>query len=127
MQKPQQVLLDASAVLAWLQQEPGSEVVDAVLDQALISTVNAAEVVHKLISKGATADRAWKIFDQICLTTVDFNFEMSRTSSQYSGTKGLSLGDRACLGTASTLGIQVLSSDQRWADLGFPQVRMIRP
>ena len=126
MGKPQ-AILDASAVLAWLQQEPGSETVDAVLDHAVISSVNAAEVVHKLISKGASMDRAWEIFDQICLTVADFTAEMSRESSRYSSHKGLSLGDRACLGFAATLGIPAFSSDRRWAELGLPHIRMIRP
>ena len=125
------VLLDASAVLAWLQQEPGSDKVDAVLDCATITSINAAEVVHKLMAKGVNVDRAWEIFDQVCLTVTDFTAEMSRESSCFSDHKGLSLGDRACLGAGVSLGLRILSADRRWAALtqvaaGLPQVEIIR-
>jgi ribonuclease VapC len=45
-------VLDASALLAYLQNEPGSEVVEAVLVESAISSVNWAEVVQKSIAAG---------------------------------------------------------------------------
>lgn len=46
------VVLDASALLVYLQQEAGSELVDALLSDALMASVNWAEVVQKSISAG---------------------------------------------------------------------------
>lgn len=46
------VVLDASALLAYLQQEPGAEVVDGLLSDARMTSVNWAEVVQKSLSAG---------------------------------------------------------------------------
>ena len=122
-----EAILDASAVLAWLQEEPGAEVVDAMLDRAAISAVNVAEVLHKLITRGATRENAQEIFDQISLPVLDFTEPMSRECAGLSHQKGLSLGDRACIATSLTLGIPVLSADQRWDRLSLPKtVQLIR-
>lgn len=114
-----EAILDASAVLAWLQEEPGADKVDAILDRAAISAVNVAEVLHKLISKGATREDAQEIFDRISLPVLDFTEPMSRECAGLSHEKGLSLGDRACIATSLTLGIPVLSADQKWGKLGL--------
>jgi PIN domain nuclease of toxin-antitoxin system len=68
------VVLDASALLAYLLQEPGAEVVDGLLSDAHMASVNWAEVVQKALSAGdracrslglrlglkvVTCDRAW--------------------------------------------------------------------
>ena len=44
------VVLDASALLAYLQDEPGSEVIDEVLAESAMSSVNWAEVIQKAIA-----------------------------------------------------------------------------
>ncbi|HYQ92963.1 MAG TPA: PIN domain-containing protein, partial [Candidatus Competibacteraceae bacterium] len=45
------VVLDASALLAYLHDEPGSEAVEKVLSEAMISTVNLAEVIQKAMAR----------------------------------------------------------------------------
>ncbi|HSK71944.1 MAG TPA: hypothetical protein VK892_09635 [Pyrinomonadaceae bacterium] len=45
-------VLDASAVLAFLQNEKGKERVEAVLESSVISRVNVAEVLTKPVEKG---------------------------------------------------------------------------
>ena len=49
-------VVDASAMLAFVNNEPGSEAVESVLDNAIISTVNLAEVGAKLVDKGMTVE-----------------------------------------------------------------------
>jgi PIN domain nuclease of toxin-antitoxin system len=51
-----QVVLDASALLAFLRQEPGSELVDQVLGAAVLTSVNWAEVMQKSLSAGVDVD-----------------------------------------------------------------------
>jgi ribonuclease VapC len=46
-----QSVLDASALLAYLQDEKGSELIDTVLSQSVISSVNWSEVVQKAIAR----------------------------------------------------------------------------
>ena len=50
------VILDASALLAYLRQEPGGEMVDGVLAESVMSSVNWAEVVQKSISAGVEVE-----------------------------------------------------------------------
>ena len=118
-------LLDASAVLAWLQEEPGSEVVDEVLDESAIASINAAEVLHKLIGQGATAEQAGEILARLAVPIVDFASGHLAAATRFSKIKGLSLGDRACLAVAEGMGIMAVTADQQWSTSGA-QVRLIR-
>jgi PIN domain nuclease of toxin-antitoxin system len=54
-----EVVLDASALIAVLREEPGAAAVEAVLDDAAISTVNLSEVQAKLVERGTPAEIAW--------------------------------------------------------------------
>ncbi len=118
-------LLDASAVLAWLQEERGSEVVDEVMDESAIASINAAEVIHKLVGQGATPEHAIEIVDRMAIPIIEFSSEHLRGMAKLSGVKGLSLGDRACLAIAQKLDVPAVTSDQVWATLS-PKVRLIR-
>ena len=50
------MVLDASALLALLQNEPGADAVAAVLPSGVMSAVNLSEVVGKLVDHGMPAD-----------------------------------------------------------------------
>ena len=52
------MVLDASALLALLQNEPGSDAVAAVLPHAVLSAVNLSEVVAKMVERGVSAEDA---------------------------------------------------------------------
>ena len=49
---PSSYVLDASALLAWLHGEPGLEIVEASLNRSVICSVNWAEVLQKIITRG---------------------------------------------------------------------------
>ena len=55
------MILDASALLALLQAEPGAATVRAALPRAAISTANLSEVLTKLMQAGVPADVAEKV------------------------------------------------------------------
>jgi PIN domain nuclease of toxin-antitoxin system len=56
-----EAVLDASAILALLQHERGAEkLTDEILENAVASTVNLAEVQSKLVKKGHAPDEAWE-------------------------------------------------------------------
>ena len=118
-------LLDASAVLAWLQEERGSEVVDEVMDESAMASINAAEVIHKLIGQGASPEQASEILSRLAVPIVDFSAEHLRTAARLSSVGGLSLGGRACLAVADTLGVPAVTADRLWAKAG-PAIRLIR-
>jgi len=113
-------VLDASAVLAWLYEEPGMDRVGEALDGALLSSVNAAEAVTKLIRNGIDPSGATqRVRDLPCLiVSVDEELGL-RAGELFPVTrhKGLSLGDRVCLALAEREGLAVLTTDRAWADL----------
>lgn len=124
-------ILDASAVLALLNQEPGSNVVERALgDGASVVTVNLAEVVAKLADAGMPNQAIREALGALPISVVDFDEDLAyRTGLLRSLTHelGLSLGDRACLALAQRLRLPVLTTDHAWASLDIGvEVRVLR-
>lgn len=115
------VVLDASAVLALLAGESGSEKLTfEVLNDAICSTVNLAEVQGKLVGRGIEAEVAWQAAMSALRASVPFTDEHAKIAgSLITRTKsaGLSLGDRACLALAISLNVPVYTADRSWKDL----------
>jgi len=113
-------VLDASAVLAVIQEEPGAERIEAHLDTGCISAVNLAEIVGKLQDRGLGDN---EIDELIALLDLDTRI-LDKDGAVFMGklrqsTKvaGLSLGDRACLALAHSLGATAITMDRAWKDL----------
>jgi PIN domain nuclease of toxin-antitoxin system len=125
-----EVVLDASALLALLNQEQGSDVVAASIPEAIISTVNLSEVISKLVDAGLPEAVTHQVLDGLMLNVVPFDevqaFKAGMLRLQTKAL-GLSFGDRACLALAKYLDRPVLTADQIWRnlDLGV-DVRLIR-
>lgn len=116
-------VLDASAVLTLLQQEPGHpRVREALRDgECLISTVNLAEVATRLSLRGLSPAEVEELCDVPNLTVVALTREtaLSAASLAQEGRRlGLSLGDRVCLALGQERGCIVLTADRIWAQLG---------
>jgi PIN domain nuclease of toxin-antitoxin system len=125
-----QILLDSSAILALLYQEPGADRVDAERKHAAIGTVNWAEVATTLFEDGMQDDMVRNTLIGLNLTIVPFTDLMAYEAGRLrplTRAIGLSLGDRACLATARVLDIPVLTADRIWlqAAVGV-QVECIR-
>lgn len=113
-------VLDSSAVLAVLRDEPGAEQVRDRLTQAVISAVNYAEVVSKLVDQGAAGDLAIRAAGELGLFVTPLDEPTATRAGALRETTrshGLSLGDRACLALAERSGLPVLTADRAWADL----------
>jgi ribonuclease VapC len=113
-------VLDASAVLARLRQERGSDVVQARASGAFISAVNYAEVIGKLIDLGVSHDAVSIAVGDLELAILPFDeIDAARAGALRAVTRhrGLSLGDRACVALAERLGLPVLTADRAWAEL----------
>ena len=116
-------VLDASALLAYLQDEPGWDAVDGVLAESVISSVNWAEVVQKSIAAGVDVDGMRDDLEALGLTISPFTPEEAEIAArlwQQTQQYGLSLGDRACLSLGIRLGVPVLTTDQVWSSLNLP-------
>jgi PIN domain nuclease of toxin-antitoxin system len=126
-----EVVLDASAILAILFQERGGEKLTAeILKDSVISTVNLAEVQSKLIKKGYVPEEAWEDALSIVNSAEPYTSEQARIAGDLITTTerfGLSLGDRSCLALAIALKAPVYTTEQTWRNLklGIP-IHVIR-
>jgi PIN domain nuclease of toxin-antitoxin system len=123
-------VLDASAVLAWLRREPGSEVVTPLLGTGVMSAANWSETWQKLAQHGVDADRATRRLGTLGLRVEPLTAEDAVQAARLwpaGRTAGLSLGDRCCLALAHRLAAPAVTADAAWArlELGVP-VEVIR-
>jgi len=129
-------VLDASALLALVHDEPGAEpVVEAIAARAAIGIVNLAEVLSKLADAGKDPDEARRELlnaadDQQALVVEPLTeadcVEVARLRPM-TRALGLSLADRACLALAKRLAIPVLTADRTWTQANLEvAVRLIR-
>lgn len=125
-----EVVLDASALLALLNDEPGAEVVAAAISGSAISAINLSEVVAKLSDAGMPEWAIRQAIQGFRLDVLSFDQEQAyeagllRTATRDAG---LSLGDRGCLTLARRLGVPALTADRTWQELSLGAViRVIR-
>lgn len=125
-----EIVLDASALMAVLREEPGAATVEAVLDHAAISAVNLSEVQAKLVERGTTAELAWSSLIDLDLEVIDFDLSQAKVTGDLRSltrAQGLSLGDRACLALAQVLGLPAMTADRAWAGLAVGiEIRTVR-
>jgi PIN domain nuclease of toxin-antitoxin system len=114
-------VLDASAVLALINEEPGAEKLPPeLLDRATVSAVNLAEVQGKLVSWGWSLNEAWDDATGAVRHIAVFTSEQAKTAGSLiteARPLGLSLADRACLALALSLNAPVYTADRSWKNL----------
>ena len=124
------VVLDASALLALLNAEPGQEEVQRSIPGAAVSAVNLSEVVAKLTEAGMSEEAVRSALEDIEIDVHPFDRESAyQTGALRTATKklGLSLGDRACIALGGQLKRPVLTADRNWRDLELGlEIRVIR-
>jgi PIN domain nuclease of toxin-antitoxin system len=125
-----EVVLDASVVLAVLNQEDGSQEIAGFIANSAISTVNLSEVVAKMAIAGIPEEVVKQILSGIKLEVIPFSEEHAlRAGILIPSTRslGLSLGDRACLALGLSLSQPVLTADRLWGNLNLEiEVRIMR-
>lgn len=123
-------VLDSSAILADLHGEPGGDVARAAVRGSVVSAINYAEVITKLIEKGASPNEAQEIAGRLECAVVEIDQDRAtRAGVLHASTRrtGVSLGDRFCLALGQELGLPVLTGDRRWKTLGLDiEVTLIR-
>src|ERR1700691_457319 len=115
------IVLDASAILAVINRERGSDTLTAeLLAHAAASTVNLAEVQTKLVSRGWTSEQAWEDATSPLREVLSFDEEQARIAGDLvipTRHLGLSLGDRACLALGMALKAPVYTAEKAWKKL----------
>lgn len=124
-----QYILDASVVLAVIKGEPG-EAAKCFFERSAILSVNATEVISKLLRLGYSETQANQAFDILQLDIQPFDkplVKIAAALTKLSPGFPLSLGDRACLSLAVHNNLPVLTADRAWTDLMLPiEVKLIR-
>jgi ribonuclease VapC len=100
--------------------ETGSEELFALLPHSAISSVNLAEVATKLLDRGMPQEESQVSLRALPLRVEGFDEDLALEAAALrpaTRSRGLSLGDRACLALAQRLGASALTTDRAWSDL----------
>ncbi|GGH51484.1 PIN domain-containing protein [Microbacterium album] len=119
------VVLDASAVLAFLNDEDGADVVDGLLPSAAISAANWSEVAQKTRSVGAdwATTRALLLAYDVTVAPVTAD-DAEAAAALWQRGSGMSLADRLCLALANRLDRIAVTADRAWGESS--RIRQIR-
>jgi len=121
-------IVDASVVLAWLQDEPGSDEAEPMLMEGLIGAANWSEVLQRVRQHGAPAGVVARLLASFGLTVV----EVSRIDAEIAAElwhrdRSLSLADRLCLALGLRMSLPVATADAAWTAIGDgPEVDLVR-
>lgn len=125
-----EVVLDASALLAFLNQEKGSEIIAQYLDRSAMSSINLSEVIAKLVERNIPEDVIRELFSQLKIDIISVDQEQAVIAGflrSQTRSAGLSLGDRICLALGLQLNLPVLTTDRAWEKVSLSiEIRIIR-
>ena len=108
-------------MLALIKNEPGAEYVRTRIARSLASTANLAEVGAVLSDWGLSNDEIRAVTVKLGVETAPFDLQQAHISAELrraTRSKGLSLGDRACLALATSTGLPALTADKTWLEVG---------
>lgn len=121
-------VVDASVVLAWLQDEPGSDQVEPLLMEGVIGAANWSEVLQKSRQHGVDAELVARLLASFGLDVIDVTQrDAEQAASIWRKGSGLSLADRLCLALGLRMRLKVATADRRWNALpDAPELLLIR-
>lgn len=124
-------ILDASAILAFMSQEPGADKVRAVIQagHAGVTAINISEVAAKLVSRGMSSSEAEFHCRSLGLDILEVDDGIAFAAAALvpvTQPLGLSLGDRICLAVAARNSATAVTADKAWANVPGAKVEVIR-
>jgi ribonuclease VapC len=115
-----EAVLDASALIALLWEEPGAAAVEPLLGRAVICAVNWAEVLQRYEAHAVPGDRRRQDIEALGIRIEPFTSDAAHAAAKlWAPTRaaGLSLADRACLALAARLGVPAHTADRAWREV----------
>jgi ribonuclease VapC len=116
----QTIVLDSSVVIAVLLSEPGHENAIPYLDGSILSSVNVAEILARMIKFQVPLETALHWLQRYQFDVVNFDTDLAVIATSLlpkTNPFGLSLGDRACIATAINKQCKVITFDRVWEKL----------
>ena len=124
------IVLDTSALVAFLRSEPGQEVVASHFADACMSAVNLSETLARMVREGIEPRALRQQLDDLRLGVVDFDPAQAVIAAEireHARRHGVGLADCCCLALALHMALPVVTADRPWLRLGFDiQVILIR-
>ena len=124
------IILDASALIAFVRKEVGKDKVEPYISKASMSSVNFSEVIMRLQVCNIPMDVIRAIETDLLKAVIPFEREQAYlAASLREQTKplGLSFADRACLALGKQKNLPVLTADKAWAKLDIEiEIKLIR-
>lgn len=114
------IILDASAIIAMLKDEPGAEIVADALPYAIVSTVSISEVYAVMIRSGIPEQKTSTILSDLIGQIDSFDYDQALLAASLKiqhKELGLSFGDCACLALAKIHHLPVMTADKIWGKL----------
>ena len=121
-------VVDASVVLAWLQDEAGADEAEPMLVEGVIGAANWSEVLQKTGQHGAPVSIVGRLLASFGLTVLDVTeADAAAAAGLWRQGSGLSLADRLCLALGLRMGLPVATADAAWVEVeGGPEVAVVR-
>jgi PIN domain nuclease of toxin-antitoxin system len=121
-------VVDASVVLAWLQDEPGADAAEPHLMEGVLGAANWSEVLQKARQHGAPPGTVARLLASFGLRVVEVTAEdAERAAALWRQGAGLSLADRLCLALGIRLAAATVTTDATWRSIrGGPRVILVR-
>jgi ribonuclease VapC len=114
------IVIDASAVLAVLRNEPGADNAIEKMLNGVIAAINLGEVAQVLFREGRSRDEVERTMEELGIPTIEVDADLAYSAAEMRMTalsKGLSQADCICLAFAKREGVAALTGDRKWLEV----------
>ena len=119
-----QIVLDACALIAFLNDELGAEIVAAMLEDSIsveMSAINLLEIAYDAVRSSGGSEAITEILDAVNQLPIKIHWHMNeevfRHAAEYKSSYRISLADAIALALAKSLNAPVATSDHHEFDL----------
>jgi ribonuclease VapC len=122
-------VFDASAVVAVLRNEPGTELIAPLCSDGVLSTVNLQEAIKILRAGGFSQSAVAYMIETLALEIVPHSADDAYQAAELvslTRQHGSGIGDRTCMALAISRNLPALTTDRAWSRLAIPGLRVLQ-